>query len=145
MLPYLTDCLWNGFMLHSALQMGFFESWSKRQLPEAKLFLKIFGSFSLVICQKKLCVPILWEPLETFLLLLHTLVSKASAYCFFQKINYFSVVSLSISSSSSPPWSFFYIYCKDNNYLLPGTFVFFPCVSFQQRASGLQRKWWKQG
>lgn len=59
---------------------AFWGSLSKRQLPEDKLFLKTFGSCSKFTCQRKLCVPFLWEPLETFLLLL------SAPLCFLKQV-----------------------------------------------------------
>lgn len=60
--------------------MLFWGSLSKSQLPEDKLFLKTFGSCCKSTCQRKLCVPILWEPLETFLLLL------SAPLCFLKQV-----------------------------------------------------------
>lgn len=62
------------------LQMLFWGSLSKRQLPEDKLVLKTFGSCSKFTCQRKLCVPFLRELLETLLLLL------SAPLCFLKQV-----------------------------------------------------------
>lgn len=75
---------------------AFWGSWSKRQLPEDKLFLKAFGSCSKSTCQRKLRVPFLWEPLETHLLLL------SAPLCFLKQV---TIVFTTQEISSVAPFS----------------------------------------
>lgn len=131
MLPYLTDCTWNGFVLHSASQMLFWGSLSKRQLPEDKLFLKTFGSCSKFTCQRKLCVPFLWEPLETFLLLL------SAPFCFLKQVTIvFTRQEISSLASFFPPSGLLLLlpcfsFCKYYRFLLPATYLLPYHAAFQ--------------